>query len=75
MMQLIDNVETSRDMLSEMIDIYLSSISNRTNEIMKVLTIIATIFMPLTFIAGMYGMNFKTLPEVDWKYGYALAAW
>jgi magnesium transporter len=70
MMQLIDNIETSRDMLSEMVDIYLSSISNKTNEIMKVLTIIATIFMPLTFIAGMYGMNFKYFPEINWRYGY-----
>ena len=57
--QVIDNVETFRDMLSGMLDIYLSSISNRMNEIMKVLTIISTIFIPLTFIVGLYGMNFK----------------
>jgi len=70
--QLVDNIETSRDILSEMIDVYLSSINNKTNEIMKVLTIIATIFMPLTFLAGMYGMNFKYFPEIYWKYGYLL---
>jgi magnesium transporter len=68
--QIIDSVETFRDMLSGMLDIYLSSISNRMNEIMKVLTIIATIFIPLTFIAGVYGMNFKYMPElsVPWAY-------
>jgi magnesium transporter len=68
--QVIDNVETFRDMLSGMIDIYLSSISNRMNEIMKVLTIIATIFIPLTFIVGLYGMNFKYMPELEWPWGY-----
>jgi len=57
-------------MLYGMIDIYLSSISNRLNEVMKVLTIIATIFMPLTFIAGVYGMNFKFMPELEWHWGY-----
>jgi len=68
--QVIDTIETCRDMLSGMLDIYLSSISNRMNEIMKVLTIIATIFMPLTFLAGIYGMNFKYMPELDWPWGY-----
>lgn len=68
--QVMDTVETYRDMLSSMLDIYLSSISNRMNEIMKVLTIIATIFMPLTFLAGVYGMNFKHFPEIEWTYGY-----
>jgi magnesium transporter len=68
--QAIDSVEIYRDMLSTMLDLYLSSVSNRMNEIMKVLTIIATIFMPLTFLAGVYGMNFKYMPELDWKYGY-----
>jgi magnesium transporter len=58
-------VETFRDMLSGMPDIYLSTISNRLNLVMKVLTIIATIFMPLTFIAGVYGMNFKYIPELE----------
>jgi magnesium transporter len=51
-------------------DLYLSSLSNRMNEIMKVLTVIATIFMPLTFIAGVYGMNFKYMPELEWHWGY-----
>ncbi len=69
-MRVIDGIETSREMLSGMLDIYLSSISNRLNEVMKVLTIISTIFMPLTFIAGVYGMNFEHLPEKDWYYGY-----
>ncbi|MFN3466186.1 MAG: magnesium/cobalt transporter CorA [Candidatus Brocadiales bacterium] len=68
--QVIDSIETSRDMLSGMLDIYLSSISNKLNEVMKVLTVIATIFMPLTFIAGVYGMNFKYIPELEWKWGY-----
>lgn len=66
----IDTVETYRDILSGMLDIYLSSMSNRLNEIMKVLTIIATIFMPLTFITSLYGMNFKNMPELQWHYGY-----
>jgi magnesium transporter len=66
----IETVETYRDILSGMLDIYLSSMSNRLNEIMKVLTIIATIFMPLTFITSLYGMNFKNMPELSWQYGY-----
>jgi len=70
--QIIDTVETFRDMLSGMLDIYLSSVSNRMNAVMKVLTIIATIFMPLTFIAGIYGMNFKYMPELEWRYGYPM---
>ena len=53
-----------------MLDIYLSSVSNRMNEVMKVLTIIATIFIPLTFIAGVYGMNFKFMPELELRVGY-----
>jgi magnesium transporter len=68
--QLIDTVEAQRDMLSGMLDIYLTSVSNRMNEVMKVLTIIATIFIPLTFIAGVYGMNFEFMPELKWRYGY-----
>jgi magnesium transporter len=68
--QVIDTVETYRDMLSGMLDIYLSSVSNRMNQVMKVLTIIATIFIPLTFIAGVYGMNFKHMPELEWRWGY-----
>jgi magnesium transporter len=72
--QVIDTIETYRDMLSGMLDIYLSSISNRMNEVMKVLTVIATIFMPLTFLAGIYGMNFKYMPELEWRWGY-FALW
>jgi len=68
--QVIDAVETQRDLLAGMLDIYLSSISNRLNEIMKVLTIIATFFIPLTFITGLYGMNFKHMPELEWPWGY-----
>jgi magnesium transporter len=68
--QVVDTIETSRDILSGMLDIYLSTLSNRTNSVMKVLTIIATIFMPLTFIAGVYGMNFKNMPELEWYWGY-----
>ncbi len=66
----IDTLETFRDMISGMLDIYLSSISNRLNEVMKVLTMIATIFIPLTFIAGVYGMNFRRMPELEWRWGY-----
>ncbi|MCJ7626341.1 MAG: magnesium/cobalt transporter CorA, partial [Anaerolineaceae bacterium] len=68
--QIIDTVETFRDMVSGMLDIYLSSISNRMNEVMKVLTIIATVFIPLSFIVGLYGMNFSYMPELQWKWGY-----
>ena len=70
--QVMDTVEIYRDMLSGMLDIYLSSLNNRMNAVMKVLTIIATIFMPLTFLAGVYGMNFKHMPELDWPWGYPL---
>lgn len=69
--QVIDTVETFRDMVSGMLDMYLSSISNRMNAVMKVLTIIATIFIPLTFVAGIYGMNFENMPELKWRFGYA----
>lgn len=68
--QVIDTVETFRDMLSGMLDIYLSSISNRLNEVMKVLTIIATVFIPLTFLVGVYGMNFKYMPELGLRWAY-----
>ena len=68
--QVIDTTETFREMLSGMLDTYLSSISNRMNEVMKVLTIIATIFIPLTFVAGIYGMNFDVMPELHWHWGY-----
>jgi magnesium transporter len=68
--QIIDSVEVSREIISGLLDIYLSSLSNRTNEVMKVLTIVATIFIPLTFVAGVYGMNFHFMPELGWKLGY-----
>ncbi|MGD9032198.1 MAG: magnesium/cobalt transporter CorA [Desulfobacteraceae bacterium] len=70
--QVIDTVESLRDMVSGMLDVYLSSVSNKMNEVMKVLTIIATIFIPMTFIAGIYGMNFEFMPELKWHYGYHL---
>jgi magnesium transporter len=72
--QVIDTIESYRDVLSGMLDLYLSTISNRMNEVMKVLTVIATIFIPITFVAGIYGMNFKYMPELDWRWGYA-AVW
>lgn len=68
--QVIDMVETYRDILGGMHDTYLSSVNNRMNDIMKVLTVIATIFIPLTFIAGIYGMNFEHMPELHWAWGY-----
>ncbi len=71
--QVIDTVETYRDVVSSMVDIYLSSISNKMNEIMKVLTIIGTIFIPLTFITGLYGMNFRFMPELEHPFGYPVA--
>jgi magnesium transporter len=66
----IDSVDIYREMISSMLDMYLSSVSYRLNAVMKVLTIIATIFMPLTFLVGVYGMNFKYFPELEWHYGY-----
>lgn len=72
--QIIDIVENYREICSGMLDTYLSSIGNKTNDVMKVLTIFTTIFTPLTFLAGIYGMNFKYLPELEWKYGY-LSFW
>jgi magnesium transporter len=70
--QVIDTVESFRDMVSGMLDIYLSSISNKMNEVMKVLTIFAVIFIPLTFVAGIYGMNFEFMPELGWQWGYPM---
>lgn len=69
--QVIDTVESFREMLSSMVETYLSSLSNRMNEIMKVLTIISTIFIPITFLVGLYGMNFVHFPEIKWRWGYA----
>jgi len=71
--QVIDTVESLRDLLSGAMEIHMSSMSNRMNEIMKVLTLISTIFLPLTFITGLYGMNFEHMPELKWHYGYAWA--
>ena len=71
--QVMDAVESYKDVVSGMLDTYLSSISNRMNEVMKVLTIIATIFIPITFIAGIYGMNFKHMPELLWSWAYYAA--
>ncbi len=76
--QQVDIVETYRDVTSGLIDVYLSSMSARMNEVMKVLTVIATIFMPLSFIAGVYGMNFDrssvwNMPELGWRFGYLYA--
>ncbi|MFC1514774.1 magnesium/cobalt transporter CorA [Candidatus Omnitrophota bacterium] len=78
--QVIDTIETFRDVVSGMVDMYLSSISNKMNEVMKVLTMIATIFIPITFVAGIYGMNFNhevskwNMPELTWRFGY-LGVW
>lgn len=68
--QVIESIEVFRDMASGMVDMYMNSISNNMNNVMKVLTIIATIFIPLTFIAGVYGMNFEHMPELGWRWGY-----
>jgi magnesium transporter len=76
--QVLDMVETYRELASSLMDVYLSSVSNRMNEVMKLLTVISTIFIPLTFVAGVYGMNFDTekspwnMPELSWYYGYPL---
>jgi len=70
--EIIETIESFRDLISGMIDIYLSSLSMKLNEVMKYLTIIATIFIPLTFIVGIYGMNFKYMPEIGWRLGYPM---
>jgi len=70
--QVIDTIETFRDMVSGMLDMYMSSVSNKMNEVMKVLTIFAAIFIPLTFVAGIYGMNFEIMPELHWQWGYLM---
>lgn len=72
--QVIEMIESYRDILTGLLDLYMSGVSNRMNEVMKVLTIIATIFIPISFVAGVYGMNFKFMPELDWRWGYA-GAW
>lgn len=70
--QEIETIETYRDMLTGLQDLFLSTLSNKMNEIMKLLTIITTIFIPLSFIAGVYGMNFRHMPELEWSFGYFL---
>ena len=70
--QIIETLESLRDLTSSMMDLYLSSVSLKLNEIMKVLTIFSALFIPLTFLAGVYGMNFKYLPELEWKLGYPM---
>ncbi|MCA9282410.1 MAG: magnesium/cobalt transporter CorA [Phycisphaeraceae bacterium] len=76
-MQVVDVIENYRELTGSFVDVYLSSVSNRTNEVMRVLTVISTIFIPLTFLAGVYGMNFDThqptnMPELHWRYGYII---
>lgn len=71
--QIVDTIETLREMVSASLDIYLSSVSYRLNAVMRVLTVITTIFMPLSFIAGIYGMNFEHMPELKWSWGYPMA--
>jgi magnesium transporter len=71
--QVVDSLETFRESASGIMDLYQSIISNRMNEVMKVLTIVASIFIPLTFIAGIYGMNFEYIPELKWSHGYFFA--
>ena len=68
--QTLDSIETYRDMAVGLMDVYLSSSSNRLNEVMKTLTVVATIFIPLTFVVGVYGMNFDWMPELRWRWGY-----
>jgi magnesium transporter len=77
--QILELIEAYRELTASMLDVYLSSVSHRLNEVMKVLTVIATIFIPLTFLVGVYGMNFRAhstspwaMPELDWYYGYPL---
>ncbi|MBI4534305.1 MAG: hypothetical protein HY711_10215 [Candidatus Melainabacteria bacterium] len=70
---MLDQIETDRELCSDLMNLHLNTASNRMNEVMKVLTIITTLFIPPTFIAGVYGMNFKTMPELGWSWGYPFA--
>jgi magnesium transporter len=72
--QVNDSLESQRDVISSIMDLYLSGVSNKMNQVMQVLTIISTIFIPMTFVAGIYGMNFQHIPELEWEHGY-LYAW
>lgn len=69
-LRVMDSVDSFRDRISDMHDIYLSSLSNKMNETIKILTIFTSIFIPMTFIAGVYGMNFEYMPELKWRWGY-----
>ncbi len=71
-LRISEAIESTRDMVAGLLDIYITGISNKMNEIMKVLTVFASIFIPLTFITGIYGMNFEYMPELKWKWGYPL---
>ena len=72
LIELVDNLETHRDMVNSLVETYLSTLSNRTNDVMKVLTIFSSVFIPLTFLTGVYGMNFIFMPELTYKFGYPL---
>ena len=72
--QVVDSIESYRDALTGLMDLYLTTVSNKMNDVMKVLTIMASLFIPLTFIAGIYGMNFEQMPELKWRWGYG-AVW
>jgi len=69
-LRIAESIDTYRDMLSGLLDIYMSSVGNKMNEVMQVLTVFASIFIPLTFIAGIYGMNFEYMPELKWRWAY-----
>ena len=71
----MDTIESFRDVASGLLDLYMSIVSNRMNAVMKVLTIIATIFIPLGFIAGVFGMNFENMPELKWQWSYPVGFW
>lgn len=73
MAQIVELIDSAREMASDIADAYLSNVSHRTNEIMKVLTLMASIFIPLTFVAGIYGMNFENMPELATRNGYFVA--
>jgi magnesium transporter len=68
--QVLETIDSYRELIASLLDLYLSSVSNKMNNVMKVLTVISVIFMPLTFVAGIYGMNFDNMPELHWRYGY-----
>lgn len=71
--QALDIVESLRDLLAGVMDLYMTTLSNRMNEVMKVLTVVSTVFIPITFISSVYGMNFEFMPELHWRYGYPMA--